>query len=245
MRRTIAIILILILAPTFIQANTTTSQEEIMVSILDELDGNYIRGDISANQMIYESFYDLDALEGFGQDIKEHFQVKESNRFIQNEKNYCQINYYGYDNNSNEITIILSSYLNEEDKNGGTYLYLNFLNTEQFLPINDIIENVDLLSSRYNSKVEITTNIVGKAKKNIDLGDYGNIIEKAIENKNGKILDKYEDENLISYNGYTKSLKEFIELGNDKINLNIAIRCNKTEDTTLIYIGTPIIIGGY
>ena len=86
---------------------------------------------------------------------------------------------------------------------------------------------------------------MGKTKKNIDLGDYENSIKEVIENKNGKILDKYEDENLISYNGYTKSLREFIELGNDKINLNIAIRYNKTEDTSLIYIGTPIIIGGY
>lgn len=245
MRRTIAIILILILAPAFIQANSTISQEETMANILEELNGDYIRGDVSANQMIYESFYNLDALEGFGQDIKEHFQVKESNRLIQDEKNYCQINYYGYDKNSNQITIILSSYYNEEDRNGETYLYLNFLNTEQFLSINDIIENIELLSNDFNSKVEITTNIVGKINKQIDLDDYENRIKEVIGNNNGKTIDKYENENLISYNGYTKSLKEFIVLGNDKINLNIAIRSNKTEDTTLVYIGTPIIIGGY
>lgn len=245
MKKTIAIILIFILLPGFIQANDTLDEEEIMSRFLKELEAVYVKGDISANQMIYEEFYQLEVLEGIGDSIKEYFQFDEIEMLIQDEKNYCQINYYGYDRDKNEVTIILSSYFNEEEKNGGTYLYINFLNSEHFLNINDIIGNIDSLSNRYDSNVEITTNIVGIIDRQINLDDYENRINKLIEKSNGKILDKYESDNLISYNAYSQSIKKHIELGKDKINLNIAIRCNKTEDTTVIYIGTPIIVGGY
>ena len=245
MKKTIAIILILVLVPAFIQAKDTLNEEEIMSRILTELEGVYVKGDISANQVVYEEFYQIDILEGIGENIKEYLEVDEIERLIQDEKNYCQINYYGYDNDNNKVTIIISSYFDEEQKNGETFLYINFLNTEQFLNINGIIENVESLYNKYDSNAEITTNIVGIIDSQIDLDDYENRIKKTIEKNNGKILDRYKSDNLISYNAYTESIKNYIELGKDKINLNIAIRCNKTEDTTVIYIGTPIIVGGY
>lgn len=247
MKRTIAMILILILVlvPTFIQANNTKDQEEIIATILDDLDGSFIKGDISANQKIYQKFLELDVLEGIGYNIEENLEMIEIDKLTQNEKNYNQINFYGYDMDNNQITIILSSYFNEEIDEGQTYLYINFLNKEQFLNIDGIMDNVEYIFNNYGVDAEIATNIEGTIDGKIDFNEYQNRIEKSIEDIDGSILETYENDNLISYNAYTSSIEDYIIIGKDKMNLNIAIRCNKTDDRTVIYIGTPIIAGGY
>src|SRR5699024_10934846 len=141
MKKTLAIVLLLLLVPAFIQANHTTDQEEIMKIILDDLEGNYLKGDISGNQRIYEKFMGLDVLEGIGYNIKENLGMTETDRRTQEDDNYNQMNFYGYDKDENQLTIILSSYFDEEIDKGETYLYINFANQEQFLKINGIIDD--------------------------------------------------------------------------------------------------------
>ena len=245
MKKTIAMILILILAPVLIQANSSLDEEEIMVTILDDLEGEYTKGDISANQKIYKKFLELDVLEGIGYNIKENLEMEEMDRLVQNEKDYCQINFYGYDKDDNEIAIILSSYYNENTENGDTYLYINFLNKEKFLNINGIMDNVKNIFNNYDVDAEITTKIEGTIDNKVDFNEYENRIEKSIESISGSTLGTYKTDNLISYNAYTSSIDNYMIIGKDKMNLNIALRCNKTDDSTVIYIGTPIIDGGY
>lgn len=111
--------------------------------------------------------------------------------------------------------------------------------------INGIIDNVKDLYKNYNAKVEITTNIVASIDSKIDFDGYQYIVEDSIERIGGNILDTYENDDLISFNIYTSWIDNFMTIGKDKMNLNIALRHNESDDTTLIFIGTPIITGGY
>lgn len=245
MKKTIGMIILLILAPILIQANSTISQEEVMESLLEDLQVRYIKGDISANQRINEKFMALDTLEGIGYNIIENLDMIETDRLTQDEENYSQINFYGYDKENNQLTVILSSYFNEEQEEGEIYLYINFLNKEHFFSINGIIENVETIFNNFKVNPEIARNIEGIIDEIPDFDKYQNTIEESIKNIDGNILDTYEDENLISYNIYTPQIDNFMTIGNEKMNLNIAIRCNKSQDISVIYIGTPIIAGGY
>lgn len=245
MKKTIALILSLIILPSFIQGNDIMKEEEIMVAVLEDLGGAYVQGDISANEKIYEDFYTSDILEAIGDDIKEDLGMIEEDRLVQDEKNYSQINYYGYDKDDNKLILILSSYYNEEGGTGDTYLYINYLNDEQFLNINGIIDDVKNIYKNYGVEGSITTNIIGKIENENDLEKYQYKLEKSIDKMDGKILGTYEDDNLIAYNIYSDWLEEHIIIGNDKMNLNIGLRCNKIDDSVVIYIGTPIIVGGY
>ena len=245
MKKMLAIIIILILAPGFIQANKGVGQEEVMKSIVEDLNLDYIKGDLSANERLNDIFMELDVLEGIGYNIKENLAMDEIDRLTQEEKNYSQINLYGYDKDNNQMTIILSSYFNEEEEYGETYLYINYLNKEKFLNINGIIKDIVEIFKDYNVSPEIATNIEGIIDEKIDINEYKHKIEETVEGLNGKILDTYKNDNLISYNIYTPEIDNYMTIGKEKMNLNIAIRSNKTEDTSVIYIGTPIIVGGY
>ena len=245
MKKTMLIIIILILLPILIQAKPTEGKEDMTFKILEDLDADYVRGDISANQMIYEKSLDLHVLEKIGCDIMENLDMEEMDKLSKYEKNYNQINFYGYDEDSNQLSIILSSFYNEDTKKGKTYLYISFVNKEHFFNISGIIENIEYIFNNYQVEAEITTNIQGTIDKVIDTDEYTNRVESSIKSLNGRVLSTYQDDNLISYTGYTNSIENHIKINNEKINLNIAIRCNKTDNRTVIYIGTPIIAGGY
>lgn len=56
-----------------------------------------------------------------------------------------------------------------------------------------------------------------------------------------KKVEGMEDENIISVSAYSSKLKEYIKLGSEKINLNVAIRYSSFDDKTYIWVATPII----
>ncbi|HCO19195.1 MAG TPA: hypothetical protein DIT39_06280 [Tissierellales bacterium] len=76
----------------------------IMIKLLDDLDAKYLKGDISANQKIYDKFLDLELLEGIGDQISDELGLIVIERLKSEEKNYSQASFFGYDNNKEKQT---------------------------------------------------------------------------------------------------------------------------------------------
>lgn len=252
------VIILLCLIPMLTQAEEKQNQEVLLLSILDTIGGEYLEGDISANGLLFEKFLQEKELNLIGENIiksiglvgkesgintgeKDYYYVKET---ISDEE-YKQLNYFGFDKDRNPLTIILSSYFNEEKTKGETYLYINLIKKEHFLEINDIICKIENIFMSYEKKAEITTCIIGGFDGKFTEKDIEEKFIKAIHNVNGKIVDVYKDEQMISYTAYTDYIENNILAGEDKINLNVAIRYNEYDNNTLIWIGTPIITSGY
>jgi len=253
------VIIIFCLIPMLTQAKDIKSQEEVLLSILDTIGGEYIEGEISANGLLMEKFLSREELDKHGQVIIKDIGLVgieknlnsdfiEKNYYVKeeiNDKDYKQINYFGFDNDNNPLTIILSSYLDKDLNSGETYLYINLIKEEHFISNNDIINRIENIFKKYENKVEITSCIIGSFSGKFSEKDVEIKSIDAISNVNGKIVDVYKDEQLISYTAYTDSIDNNILAGDDKINLNLALRYNDFDDQTLIWIGTPIITSGY
>ena len=253
------VIILLCLIQVLTQAEEKQNQEEILLSFLDTIGGGYLEGDVSANGQLYDKFLQVEDLNILGKNIISSLGLigeetnlganfTENDYYVKNtinDEDYKQLNYYGYDNDNNQLTIILSSYLNEEGNNGETYLYINLIKKEHFIEINDIIYRIKDIFKNYGEKAEITTCIIGSFDGKFTEKDVEKKVKKAIHKVNGKIVDVYKDEQMISYTAYTDYIENNILAGEDKINLNVAIRYNEYDDNTLIWIGTPIITSGY
>lgn len=251
------VIIILCLLPVLTQASEELSQEQVLLSILNELNGDFIEEDISANGMIKEGFLDVNELDKIGQEVINYIEIlgieKDINFGTPNEAYYVkeeisddgynQVSYFGYDNNRNQLTIILSSYINI-DENGETYLYININKREIFVENNVIMDRVKNLFSSFNSNVEITTCILGEFNGKFSENDIKNTIN-TIQNLSGRIVDEYNDSNLVSLTAYTEYIDDNILAGEDRINLNVALRYSEYDNKTIIWIGTPIIASGY
>jgi len=66
-------------------------------------------------------------------------------------------------------------------------------------------------------------------------------ITKTLQVINGNKIEGIMDESIISISAYSPNIDRFIYTGNNKMNLNIAMRYNEYEGKTYYWIGSPII----
>ena len=122
------------------------------------------------------------------------------------------------------------------------YIIVDILENKVYKDIVDIYAIVEKTLNTYSDKVDIYTCIAGEYEKKLQLDKYNDILDKILYNMSAKEIDKIEDENLISVTAFSKKIKtDYLEYLGNKINLNIGFRYSENEETTMIYIATPII----
>lgn len=254
-------IILSLLIPAFTMASKKHSEEDVLLGILKELNGEFLEGDLNMGGVILDEFIYKEDIELIGKEIKNSLGILgeevDINRDItdlegQNyskeviyEEGFNQMAIYGYDENLNPITIIISSYLGPDFNNGETTLFINLIKREKNFIINGIIEKVESIFNKFNKPVEITTCIIGRIEGKLEEDNLEKNATKAIKKFRGKVVEEYFDESLLSYTAYTTLIESSIFSGKKKVNLNLAIRYNEDDNETYIWIGTPIITTGY
>lgn len=253
-------IIIALLIPIGSMAERKYDDQKLLYSLMDDLGGETKEEDIVFNGVIFDKFIKEDEMNLVGEEIKSKMGllgievdplIKEDHREpfytkeVIFEEDFGQITYIGRDKDKNYIAIILNSYSNQEELTGETYLYINIIKDSDFFEKNDIIEEVKFIYSIYNSNVEITSCLIGEISKDTSHKSRVKEIEKSLREINGKIIEEFSDTSMISYTIYTPYIDEYIKIGKDKINLNIAIRHSELDGKTYIWLGTPVITVGY
>lgn len=254
-------IIILLLVPVTNSTGVKCNEEDILMGILEELDGEFLEGDINVGGTILDEFIDKKQVEIISDEVKKHMKIlgKEAdlNRDISNlegkyyskevivEDGFNQVSIYGFDKYKNPITIIVTSYLDLEDNIGETSIYINLIKVEQNISINDIISNINNVYIKYDRNVENTVCVIGTASGKLKENQLNKNINGVLKKYNGKIVEKYSDKSVSSYTIYTPLIEKQIFSGKKKVNLNLAIRYNEYEDKMYFWIGTPVITIGY
>lgn len=238
-------IIISILIPILSIAEKDYDENEILLNILNDLGGELQEGETSINGVLLKKFLDKNGLNILTNELLDKIGIVEFHREEIYGDGYSQINLYSYDSNKNPITMIISSYIDEDSKMDETYLYLNLINKEHFLTNNDIINSVESIFKEYDSFMEITSSIIGYIDGNACNDEIEKKAIRALRRLKGNTVETFKDVNLLSYTAYTPRIVKNISIGEKKINLNLAIRYNDYEDKTFIWIGTPIITSGY
>lgn len=254
-------IIISLLLPAFSMAGKRHSESEVLSSMLKNLNGQFLEGDLNMGGIILDQFISKDEVESMGKDIMntlgiigEEFDANMDNTDMDkafyskesiNEDNFNHLVIYGQDNEGNPITVMISSYLDDEDKTGETTLFINFIKSGKYFNISGIMERTEGIFKKFSKPVEITTCIIGTVKGKLSKDQLKKNVNIAMKKVKGKIVEEYVDSSLSSYTAFTPLIENSIFSGEKKINLNLAIRYNEYEENTYIWIGTPIITTGY
>lgn len=238
-------IIISLLIPILTLAEKGYQEDEILLSILNDLGGELEEGETSINGVLLKEFLEKDRLNSLVNKLLSKLEIQELDREEIYGEAYSQINLYSYDSYKNPITMIISSYSDEASGMNETYLYLNLINKEHFLTNNDIIVMIENIFKEYNSFMEMTTSMLGYIDGNVWNTGIERKALKALRKYKGETVESFRDINLLSYTAYTPYIVNNITIDKKKININLAIRYNDYEDRTFIWIGTPIITSGY
>lgn len=255
-------IIVALLIPIFGFGEKKYDEKDLLVGILEEVGANFQEGDINMGGTIIDRFVSIEEIEDMAVTIRSLLEIKgeslldenmegidkEGDYYYQNlitEEGFIQLIVQGYDKHDNLVTFTLSSYDDIDEGVGETCLFINLIKRVQFVEINGIIEKVESFFKQYDKLMNVTTCIVGTFDGDIDLNDKEKTILNTTKLIKGKVVEKYNDGDALSFTIYTPYIEEHIYTGDKKMNLNIAVRYNEYEDKTYIWIGTPIITIGY
>ncbi|MCF6465056.1 YwmB family TATA-box binding protein [Clostridium sp. Cult2] len=254
-------IIIILLIPVFGFSQDKYEEKELLMGILEETGAAFLEGDISLGGVILDRFTGYEEIRDIGDTLRNKLDIKGSPIEFGRQYNELENNYYweelieeegfiqlivqGFDNYNNIVTITLSSYVDVDQGPGETSLFINLINKEQFVEINDIIIKVEKIFEEYEKPVNITTCVIGTFDGEISTKENEKRILGVTKAIKGRVVEEYKEDGILSLSIFTPYIEEHVFTGNSKMNLNIAVRFNEYEDRTYIWIGTPIITIGY
>ena len=125
--------------------------------------------------------------------------------------------------------------------NEQSYVIVDIIERDVYKNIVDKYTLATKVVEKYSNEVDTNICLCGKYDKNIYFNKNDEIFQKVLYNMNAKEISKIQDKNFISMTAYSRNIEKSINVMKENINLNIAMRYSDKENTTYIYIATPII----
>lgn len=158
-----------------------------------------------------------------------------------------KLNVKKYSINEDENGIVLY----QNSKNGEVNLEIKNKDEKEYLKINvtlkDGFESIDSYRTvleecfdDYGVNTDVTVNMKGAAIGNLTDVQRENLANRILESCGAKkVLDGNSDEAYIVY-GYDKNYKNYVNIGKNKVNVNIIISYNEEDCLTEIQLASPI-----
>jgi hypothetical protein len=107
--------------------------------------------------------------------------------------------------------------------------------------IENIKKEIEKCYSNYGINPEINTCLMGTINGQIS-NDEAEELKKTVLNDNSiSLVEGIRENNLESISAYSPYIDNYIISNNRKVNLNLALRYNKIEDKTYIWLATPVL----
>lgn len=150
----------------------------------------------------------------------------------------------------NAETLIKVISLEKENKDGNMGLnhYL-IVKLKLYDNLDSILNYRKLIKSTFDDlgakKIETTMQLASTYKEKLNLDNMNLIADNMIKGLNGKIAYANRKEDLFTVYAYSGLLDEYVTSLNTKINIHVVINYDEETNTTNVYLGTPVINGGY
>lgn len=157
---------------------------------------------------------------------------------------------YAEKKGKNAETLIKIVSIRKENTDGlselNHYLMINlklYKNIDSILNYRDLIKDAfhNLKAANIQTTMQLCSNYQGK----LSLNSMNKIADGMIDNLEGKVAYENRKENLFTVYAYSGLLDEYVTSLGTKINIHVAINYDENEDSTNVYLGTPVINGGY
>lgn len=249
-KRLVLLGIILVLLTPVLGLGKRENEIDLMVRILEDMGASFEESNITFGGIILNRFIDEEELLELGSliwgDLLGYGQLGQqsySQKMVK-DQGLNQLIIQGADEAGSLVNINISSY-ELKGYPGETSLFINLINDEQILQNNDIIVKVEKIFDKYDKMMNVTSCIVGSIEGQIDIDKNEKKLLDFIDNLRGRVVEDYREEDIFSISAFTPLIEEYIYTGNQKMNLNIAVRYNEYENKTYVLIGTPIITVGY
>jgi hypothetical protein len=160
----------------------------------------------------------------------------------------CEIYYEKIGKNAETLIKVVSVEQENEKEIAEIHHYLVvrlklYNNLESVLSYRGLLKDIfkELNTKDLQTTMQLTSNYKGK----LSLHDMNRIADDMIQNLQGKVAYANRQEDLFTVYAYSGLLDEYVTSLGTKINIHVAINYDEEANSTKVYLGTPVINGGY
>lgn len=99
---------------------------------------------------------------------------------------------------------------------------------------------VEEIGKRYSIDEDVNICLYGDVYGKLDIWEMNNISDKLLKEIKAKKITEKTDNDIYTIYAYDKDIDNYISLGKNKVNVNISMNYNEKNNTTTIYMATPI-----
>lgn len=86
----------------------------------------------------------------------------------------------------------------------------------------------------------VNVNLSGSLEGNLNYEQRNALTDSLLKGLNAEVVVENRDTDIFTVYGYTQGIKQYISIGGEKINVNIAIGYNELDNTTQVYLSSPV-----
>jgi galactitol-specific phosphotransferase system IIB component len=102
-------------------------------------------------------------------------------------------------------------------------------------------DKVEKVFRTHNLKTNVNSCITGTYEGNLSDKQLDGICKKILKDSNATKVSSNRDEDIISVSAFSPLIKDKFSIKGKQINLSLAIRYNKLENKTYIWVATPVV----
>lgn len=102
-------------------------------------------------------------------------------------------------------------------------------------------DRIEKIFDRYGLKAVVNSCITGTYEGNLQDSQLENICRKILDDSDAKKVDSMRQENIISVSAFSPMIDDKLSIDGKNINLSLAIRYNKIENKTYLWVATPVV----
>ncbi|QNU66643.1 YwmB family TATA-box binding protein [Ruminiclostridium herbifermentans] len=238
----IGLILVSVIAGTIYYIGIQKETNEQDVSIIDVFNSSGAK--MIVNEMYFfsratDDYKDLDALSKVCEDVFNAIEIKNFSTNSTSTDNLLKKEILGSTKDGVKVSAMASIVGNNSDA-GDKYITIDATGTEK---VNALFlrEKVEDIFNKHGLDVTVNSCITGTYDGNVEDTQLEKICRNILNESDAEKVDSKRFENVISVSAFSPVMKDKLSINGKNVNLSIAIRYNKQEDKTYLWVATPIV----
>ncbi|MDS1030329.1 YwmB family TATA-box binding protein [Bacillota bacterium LX-D] len=126
-----------------------------------------------------------------------------------------------------------------------TYLLLSLTEKGKDKNITNWKRKLEKIFADLHARPNISTYLTGTIEQKLTQHQKEALIAKMFAEAQAKKIEGISNQNLVSFSGYSRKIKENVKVKDYKLNLNAAVSYNEVERKTYVLLGSPLLNGEY
>jgi len=227
----------------FIYPNPSYAKEKQMVTAFEETGFQMIQTNIHTWGKISDQPFTYEEMEEEVDHISQALGIEKQG--IVEKKTNDNIREYimTRPSSSAKTTIKIESIQNQETTD--TYAIIDIVLYEGFESTLYFKELSKTILEEQNIKPTTHVTMTGTYPGPMELSQKEKMANTIMEALNAKTHKTFQTDQIYNQYGYTPVVEEWIKIGKEKVNIDLALRYNEYEDNTYLYLATPVITVEY